>query len=131
MSHARHLVHLVITLKQVAREHKVFIHCFHISGDRLIVYGVDGLSRGNYDLGISLGFNVCQFMPLNVSAWDIAGNVLADWCNSWMGEDYRPPLLPVGWFEEGHRPGVHLWTPPPAEALVALRELSRSWHKCP
>ena len=41
----------------------------------MIASGVDGLSRGNYDLGIFLGFDVCQFMPLNVSAWDIAGNV--------------------------------------------------------
>ena len=77
MSHAHHLFHLVLTLKQVASasEHKVYIHCFHISGNRMIASGVDGLSRGNYDLGIFLGFDVCQFMPLNVSAWDIAGNV--------------------------------------------------------
>jgi hypothetical protein len=70
-------------------------------------------------------------MPLNVSAWDIADNVLADWCKSWMGEDYRSPLSPGGWFEEGHRPGVHLWAPPLAVVLIALKELSRSRHKCP
>jgi len=126
MSHARHLFHLVLTLKQVAREHEVYIHCFHISGDRMIASGVDGLSRGNYDSGISLGFDVRQFLPLNVSAWDIAGNVLADWCKSWMGEDYRSPLSPVGWFEEGHRPGIHLWAPPPVAALIVLKELTRS-----
>ena len=131
MSHARHLFHLVLTLKQVAREHEVYIHCFHISGDRMIASGVDGLSRGNYDSGISLGFDVRQFLPLNISAWDIAGNVLADWCKSWMGEDYRSPLSPVGWFEEGHHPGIHLWAPPPAAALIALKELSRSRHKRP
>ena len=73
MSHAHHLFHLVLMLKQVAREHEVYIHCFHIAGDRMIASGVDGLSWGNYDLGISLGFDVCQFMPLNVSPWDIAG----------------------------------------------------------
>ena len=131
MSHAHHLFHLVLMLKQVAREHEVYIHCFHIAGDRMIASGVDGLSRGNYDLGISLGFDVCQFMPLNVSPWDIAGNVLADWCKSWMGEDYRSLLSPVGWFEEGHHPGVHRWAPHPAAALIALKELSRSWHKRP
>jgi hypothetical protein len=131
MSHAHHLFHLVLTLKQVASEHKVYIHCFHISGNRMIASGVDGLSRGNYDLGIFLGFDVCQFMPLNVSAWDIADNVLADWSKSWMGEDYRPLLLPVGWFKEGHQPDVHLWIPPPTTPLIALKELSRSWHKRP
>jgi hypothetical protein len=85
-------------LKQVAREHKVFIHCFHISGDRTIASGVDGLSWGNYDAGISLGIYACQFMQLNVFAWDVVGKVLADWCKSWMEEDYTPQLSPVEWF---------------------------------
>jgi len=131
LSHARHLFDLVLTLKQLARQHEVFIHCFHISGDRMIASGVDGLSRGNYDAGISLGYDVRQFMPLNISAWDVAGNVLGDWCKSWMGKDYVPPLTPTGWFEEGHQSGVHLWTPPPGAALIALKELARSRHKRP
>ncbi len=112
MSNARHLFDLVLTLKQAAREHEVYIHCFHISGDRMIASGVDVLSRGNYDSGISLRYNVCQLLPLNISAWDVAGNALADWCKSWMGEDYAPPLMLVGWFDQGHHPGVHIWTPP-------------------
>jgi hypothetical protein len=131
LSSARHLFYLVLTLKQEARKHKVFLHCFHISGERMIASGVDGLSRGNYDAGISLGIDVHQFMPVNLLAWDVAGEVLAQWCQSWMGEDYVPPPTPVGWFELGHQPGVHLWTPPPAAALIALRELSRSRHKWP
>ena len=131
MSNARHLFDLVLTLKQVARKHEVFLHCFHISGDRMIASGVDGLSRGNYDSGISLGFDIRQFMPLNVSAWDVAGNVLGDWCKSWMGKDFAPPLTPEEWFEKGHFPGVHIWTPPPGAALIALKELSRSRHKRP
>ena len=97
----------------------------------MIASGVDGLSRGNYDAGISLGYEVRQFMPLNVSAWDVAGNVLGDWCKSWMGKDYVPPLAPTGWFEEGHQSGVHLWSPPPGAALIALKELARSRHKRP
>ena len=97
----------------------------------MIASGVDGLSRENYDAGISLGFDVCQFMPLNISAWDVVGNVLGDWCKSWMGKDFVPPLTPTGWFEEGHQPGVHLWTPPPGAALIALMELAMSQHKCP
>jgi hypothetical protein len=96
----------------------------------MIASGVDGLSRGNFDAGISLGFDVCQFMPLNITAWDI-GNVLVEWCKDWMGKDFAPPLSPEGWFVHGHFPGVHLWTPPPVAALIALKELSRSRHKCP
>jgi hypothetical protein len=89
----------------------------------MIASGVDGLSPGNHDAGISLGFDVRQFMPLNISAWDVAG--------SWMGKDYVPPLTPMGWFEDGHLPVVHLWTPPPGAALIALKELARSRHKRP
>jgi hypothetical protein len=71
-------------------------------------------------------------MPLHLSAWDIAGNNLAHWCKSWMGTNYAPPLTPEGSFEAGHQPGVHLWVPPTlASALIALKELDRSWHKRP
>jgi hypothetical protein len=38
----------------------------------MIASGVDGLSRGNYNAGISLGFDICKFMPLNITAWEIA-----------------------------------------------------------
>jgi len=48
----------------------------------MIASGVDGLSRGNYDAGILLGIDIRQFLPMNLSAWDVAGEVLADWCKS-------------------------------------------------
>jgi hypothetical protein len=97
----------------------------------MITSGVDALSHGNYNAGIILGIDVRQFLPMNLSAWDVAGNILEDWCKSWMGIDYAPPLTPKGWFEYGHLPGVHIWTPPLAAALIALKELLRSWHKQP
>jgi hypothetical protein len=57
-SSAQRLFYLVLALKQEARKHEVFLHCFHILGDRMIASGVDGLLRGNYDAGILLGINV-------------------------------------------------------------------------
>ena len=48
-----------------------------------------------------------------------------------MGKEYHGPLSPEGWFWHGHLSGVHLWVPPPAAALIALRQLSRSKHKRP
>jgi hypothetical protein len=95
----------------------------------MIASDVDGLSRGNYNAGILLGINVHQFLPVNLSAWDVAGEVLADWCKSWMGEDYAPPLSPEGWFDRGHLTSVHIWAPLPAAVLIALNELARSRHK--
>jgi hypothetical protein len=129
-SSAQHLFYLVLALKQEARKHEVFLHCFHISGDRTITSGVDELSHGNYDAGILLHIDVQQFLQMNISAWVVAGNVLEDWCKSWMGIDYAPLLTPKGWFEHG-QPGVHIWTLPPVAMLIALKELLRFWHQQP
>ncbi len=87
--------------------------------------------HGNYDAGILLGINVRQLLPMNVSAWDVAENVLEGWCKSWMDKYYVPLLTPKGWFERGHQPGVHIWTLPLVAALIALKKLARSCHKQP
>ena len=70
MSSAKHLFNLVLELRLVAREHEVWIHMFHISGNRMIATGMDGRSRGIFDARISLGFDLRQYFPLNVSAFD-------------------------------------------------------------
>ena len=41
------------------------------------------------------------------------------------------PLTPEGWFDDGHRPGVHLWEPPPAAALNVLEQLAQAKLKQP
>ena len=131
MSSAKHLFHLVLDLRLAAREHEVWIRMFHISGDRMIATGMDGRSRGNFDAGVSLGFDLRQFLPLNVSAFDYKDNTLEDWCKSWMGSDYSSPLEPCDWYERGHLGGVHVWSPAPAAALEALKQLARSRLKRP
>ena len=80
----------------------------------------------NYDSGVSLGFDIRDFSPLHRSAFDVAGDVLEGWCKSWMGDDYSTPLEPEGWFEEGHQPGVHIWAPPPAAALIVLKKMVKA-----
>ena len=50
------------------------------------------------------------------------GKALDDWCKSWMGSGFHKPLTQEGWFEEGLLPGVHVWAPPPAAALIALKQ---------
>ena len=131
MSSAKHLFNLVLELRLVAREHEVWIHMFHISGDRMIATGMDGRSRGNFDAGISLGFDLRQYFPLNVSAFNYNDNALGSWCKSWMGSDYSSPLEASDWYERGHLAGVHVWSPPPAAALEALKQLARSRLKRP
>ena len=131
LSTARHLFYLVLELRIAAREHEVYLKTCHLSGDRMIATGMDGWSRGNHDAGLSLGFDVRLFIPLHRSAWEVTEGALENWCRSWMGLDYSTPLTPEGWFEEGHQPGVHIWSPPPAAGLIALKELARSRQKRP
>ena len=73
MSSAIHLFDLVLELKVECQKHEVFIHCFHISGNRMIATGVDGRSRGDLDSGVSLGYDIRQFLPLNKGAFEVAG----------------------------------------------------------
>ena len=131
MSTAKHLFNLTLELKVEARKHEVYIRTCHISGERMIASGIDGLSRGNYNAGVSLGFDVRDFLPLHLTAWDVSGPALEAWCKSWMGLDYSPPLEPEGWFEKGHKSGVHIWAPPPAAGYIVMKELARSRLKRP
>ena len=131
LSTAKHLFDLVLQLRLACREHEVYLSVCHISGDRMIQSGIDGLSRGDYDAGMLLGFDVRNFLPLSLTAFDVGGPRLIAWVQGILGSDYRGPLSPEGWFWDGHLPGAHLWTPPPAAALIALRQLSRAKHKRP
>ena len=58
---------------------------------------------------------------------------VAKWLKSWMEKDYAPTLTSEGWFYDydGHLPGVHIWMPPPAAALIALKQLAQAKHKQP
>ena len=131
LSTAKHLFKLVLELKIECRLHEVYLHPLHISGERMIATGIDGLSRGNRDAGVSLGFDIRKFIPLHLSAWEVAGNELEPWCKSWMESDFSPPLVSEDWFGMGHKSGVHIWAPPPAVGLIVLKELARSRLKRP
>ncbi len=131
MSSAQHLFSLVVDLKVACRDHEVWLHLLHISGDRMIACGLDGISRGNHDAGVALGYDLRTFITVDRGAFELEGPLLTRWCKSWMGLDYTPPLGIGGWFWEGHQPGVHIWSPPPAAALVALTELASARLKRP
>ena len=112
---------LALDLRVERQKHEIFLHVFHISGERMIATGVDGRSRGDFDAGVSLGHDICNSIPLDQGAFDMGGHCLAGWVRSWMGNNYSPLLEPIGWFWKGHKPGTHLWAPPPAVVLVALK----------
>ena len=58
MSTAKHLFKLVLGLRLAAHDHEVWLKVFHISGNRMIATGMDVWSRGNFDAGISLGYDL-------------------------------------------------------------------------
>ena len=121
---AKRLFYLVLDLRLAARGHEVWLNVFHIYGNRMIITGMDGWSQGNFYAGISLGYNLHQYFPVNMSAFNYEGQTLADWCKSWMGPNYSPPLEPSNWYGGEHLPGVHIWLLPPEAALKALN----SWQ---
>ena len=61
------------------------------------------MAQGDFYAGISLGYDLRLFLPLNISAFEVKDNKLKDWCKSWMGSDYSPPLEPEDWFGKGHK----------------------------
>ena len=105
MSSVKHLFKIAVDLRVECQSHEVFLHLFHISGDRMIATGIDERSRGNLDAGVSLGHDIHPFIPLNKGAFELAGPLLEGWCRSWMGADFSQPLEPVEWFWEGHLSG--------------------------
>ena len=59
-----------------------------------ILGGMDGWSQGDFYAGISLGYDLRLFLPLNISAFEVKDNKLKDWC------------VKVGWFQTIH----HRWS---------------------
>ena len=131
MSSERHLFRLVLDLRQACHEHEVELHPFHISGERMIACGIDGWSRGNHDMGVSLGHDLRPYLPLDRGAFEREPVLLEYWCRSWMGSDYVKPLEPKDWFWREHQPGIYLWAPPrrrPGECWLRWRCRGTSAH---
>ena len=64
----------------------------------MIACGIDGWSLENPDAGISLGYDIRPYFPLDRGAFEMEGLRLTHWCRSWMGTDFSPPLEPEGWY---------------------------------
>ena len=91
----------------------------------MITTRIYGLSCGNFNTGVSLGFDIRKFLPLHLSAWEVTGHELEVWCKSWMeSADYLSPLEPEGCFGKGHKSGVYIWAPSPEAGLIVLKEMT-------
>ena len=83
LSNAQHLFYLMLELHIEVRKHEVYLWTCHLSERRMIATGMDGWSYGNHDAGVSLGYDICEYIPMHLGAWDVVGVALEDWCKSW------------------------------------------------
>ena len=133
------LLELVIRIKTLETSHNIQLLVSHVSGDRMISQGGDGISRGSLNEGVMAGLPMISFVPLHLGALE-RNTVTADWIRSWAGNQITF-LEPLDWFQRGHdivgwskeegslfsfpihEKGRYCWTPPPAAADVAIEQL--------
>ena len=113
----RELHGLVLRLRKLEMEVGMSLHIIHISGKRMILSGVDGLSRGDSTTGIMAGHNALSFVPLHLSALERSVS-LAPWIGRW---STNPVFLdPNRWPEKHDSGGFYVWAPPPGAARDML-----------
>ena len=114
----------------------------HVSGNRMKSQGTDGVSRGNFNEGVTSGHNMLSFCPWHLSALERNQN-LQSWIQSWLGSEDEF-LQPLDWFSRGHdhhggkqgpndkfwthtfKTGIYVWAPPPAAASTCLEKLRKA-----
>jgi len=113
----------------------------HVSGKRMVKQGTDGISRGHLREGISIGEQMLDFCPWNLSSLE-RSKELKHWLEEVFGKKLEF-LEPHQWFNRGHdhaggsrdyngfwrlklRKGMFVWSPPPAAADAALEELRKA-----
>jgi hypothetical protein len=129
-SKSEKLFDLVLELKELELDLGLMLHVIHVSGRRMIAQGTDGLSRADYSRGVMQGRAMTAYVPLHLSPLERKPD-LRGWLED-ITKSLDPMFLePSGWYEEGHRTGTFVWTPPPAAAEVVVEQLGRARMKRP
>jgi hypothetical protein len=140
-SSSEKLFELSLEVRVIEMKYRCKAIVSHVSGERMRGQGTDGVSRGQLKEGVTAGKEMLSFIPFHLSAIDRSPDV-EPWLRSWLGPSAEV-LTPNGWFERGHdilggkvdskgfwrnhiKPGVFIWSPPPAAAQVALEELRKA-----
>ena len=145
-SSSKKLLDLIIQLRRLEMRYSLRLHISHVSGKRMIAWGVDGISRGQLNEGVMAGKPMLSFLPLHKTPMQMSPT-LFEWVKSWLGPKTEL-LTPMDWFTTGHdirgwtlpseynqlslpilRPGHFVWSPPPGAADVAIEQLRKARHK--
>ena len=85
LSTAKPLFWIVLDLRILCLKHKVFLDVFHVLGMRMIRTELDGRSRGDLDAGVSLGYDLREFLPLDEGPFEMSAGTLRPWLKYWLG----------------------------------------------
>ena len=67
------------------------LHVIHVAGTRMKEAGIDGLSRGDFMVGIMAGMDPLSFIPLNEGANERVCGRLKSWADSWWKDGLGRP----------------------------------------
>ena len=140
------LLELVIRLRRLEMSYALRLHISHVSGKRMIAWGVDGISRGQLNEGVMAGQPMLSFIPLYKTPIQMSDSLIG-WVKSWLGPKTEW-LTPMDWYTTAHdirgwsmpseynklslpilRPGHFVWSPPAGAADAALEELRKVRYK--
>jgi hypothetical protein len=121
---------LVLEMRKLEMENDLILHVIHVSGTRMIQQGTDGLSRADHSNGVMSGDPMTQHIPLDETAFQRSPPLLKRFKAHFLNLNLRM-LEPRDWFDEHHRFGKFVWTPPPAAADDVVDLLNKARHKRP
>jgi hypothetical protein len=131
-SSSKTLFELMLRLRELEMKGDLKLHVIHVAGTRMQEEGADGASRGDQSSGVMSGTHILQYIPLHLSALDVAPK-LEEWLRScWPKERGKLQCLTANdWYSHGVSSRNCIWAPAPAAAEAASEQLARAIHKHP
>jgi hypothetical protein len=131
-SKSRRLHELVMRLRKLEMRGKIFVRVIWFAGTRMKEQGTDGLSRGDLTGGVMVGDKFLGFLPLNKTVVERSPEFKLEFGKGLVGQDWT--WLDVeGWFDKAFEQerGKYVWTPSPALADVAMKQMCEVKHVHP
>ena len=123
---------LILDLWDIQMKSNLILHVFHVAGTRMIDSGIDGLSRGELNEGISKGIGMINFVPIHLDPLQRSPELLK-WIQSWWEPECGSLHVntPENWFDKCNEKGCFLWNIPPAAGGIAVEQLCIQTHTEP